>query len=96
MSIHLRKEKMCIALVEHKRCTRPATELGGYCGACWKGLSGEARAFLRWEAAWTAPVPVKPSPKPSAPSSAELFEAFYADREAIRLHADIARWEAGP
>lgn len=39
---------------ELKACLRPATELGGLCSQCWRGLLPEERAALTWEAANTA------------------------------------------
>jgi hypothetical protein len=55
MSVKLRRDRCCIGQVEGDwgdlhPCLRPARELGGYCTACWRGLSPERRDVLRWEA----------------------------------------------
>lgn len=54
MSAELRWEQCCSVLVEGHRCTRPATELGGLCGAHWRGAQQSTRDYLKWKAAWEA------------------------------------------
>jgi hypothetical protein len=62
----MRWEQACIAIHKGVRCTRPATELGGHCGACWRGLSPATRATLQWEAAWAIEIP-EPDVLPTTP-----------------------------
>lgn len=57
MSCRLRKDQCCVTIREGEHCLAPATELGGHCRSCWRGLSPESRAFLAWEASWTIGVP---------------------------------------
>lgn len=57
MSAHLRWDQCCNALTEGKRCAAPATELGGLCGAHWRGLNPSTRDYLKWEAAWAIEIP---------------------------------------
>lgn len=97
MTVNLRGDQCCTALVDQKRCTKPATELGGLCRSHWAALSPQSRALLKWEAAWTAPpVPKVQVPKPGEPAtSQERFAVYYEQREVIKLYADLARFEMG-
>lgn len=100
MSTRLNWKNCCSRIIEGKRCKRTATELGHMCTACWKSLPAEQRAALEWEAKWqivtAAMNELAESPDPLAPLSlSDEFERFYADREAIRLQADLARFELG-
>lgn len=54
MSVNLRDDQCCKALVSGQRCLRPASELGGLCSAHWRGLSPASRDYLRWEASWAS------------------------------------------
>lgn len=46
MTVRLRTEQSCV----RPGCLRPAREAGGYCTACWRGLTATERAVLTWEA----------------------------------------------
>lgn len=98
MTVNLRFDHCCVAIVEKKRCTRPASEPGGFCSRCWQALPPNRRGFLRWEAAWTAPEKPKPlvTVAVEPPTLQERFAAYYEQREVLRLYAGLARFEDGP
>lgn len=68
MSVHLRWESCCTVIHNGHRCTRPATELGGLCGAHWRGAQQSTRDYLTWKATWAVDddgseqTPVSPIP----------------------------------
>lgn len=83
MSAELRWEQCCSVLVEGRRCTKPATELGGLCGAHWRGAQQSTRDYLKWKAAWQIddpePDPMSVSAIPSDWDIVRVAEAMLGD-----------------
>lgn len=80
MTVELRWEQCCTVIHEGRRCTRPATELGGLCGAHWRGAQQSTRDYLTWKATWEddgpAPDPVPISPIPTDWDIVRIAEAM--------------------
>lgn len=104
MTIRLRSEQCCIGQVggdwgDLHDCLRPARH-HGYCPACWRGLTAEARDLLRWEAEMLPPVVSRV--ELLTPAEYRAREHVQAPREALIASevaaglAALESWLSGP